>query len=208
MSQVVVDVQGDGGVLLKFQVRGTGESPTEGDTVLVNYVGRVFEGNEFDRNHGGYPFSFVVGEGKVVKGLDIVAPRLRVGDKATVTLAPGYAYGEEGSGEDIPPGSTLVFELELVGIKERLKGTSAAQDRERLAALRADREKAEKAFKDKQEKARAKAEETKAKMAEKRANANGKKKGGGGGKKWVPPAEKQSSSSSSSSSTKKSSTRK
>lgn len=191
----VVDVEGDGGVVVEWVTKkAESECAAEGHTVLVNYVGRVAAtGKEFDRNHGGYPFAFTIGDGSVVRGFECAAKLLRLGDQVKVTLSPAYAYGEAGSGEDVPPGSSLVFDIEVVEIKENnTKGERAALDRERLAALRAEREKAEQAFKDKRDDRKAKAEQTKAAMAAKLANKKGKSKGGGGKKQpWVNPADKK-----------------
>lgn len=183
------------GVTLKFLTRSgkSDDKPIqEGDTVLVNYVGRILPTKrEFDRNLAGYPFAFTIGEAKVVKGFESAVRQMHVGDKVLVKLDPEYGYGSEGSGDDIPANARLEFEIELVGIKERIKGSSTAADRERLEAIRADREAAEMAFKEKREQAKAKAEQTKAAMAEKLAKKNKKgNKGGGGKKSWVAPAEK------------------
>lgn len=183
------------GIVLKFLSRSqkTEDKPIqEGDTVLVNYVGRVLPTKrEFDRNLAGYPFAFTIGEAKVVKGFESAVRHMQVGDKVLAKLDPEYGYGSEGSGHDIPANARLEFEIELVGIKQRIKGSSTAADRERLEAIRADREAAEMAFKEKREQAKAKAEQTKAAMAEKLAKKNKKgNKGGGGKKSWVAPAEK------------------
>ena len=186
-----LDVLGDGGVVIKkLSKRGTGDSPEEGDHVQVNYVGRVKgKEDEFDRNHGGYPFEFTVGAGKVVKGWDEAIKVLKVGDAAVVELAPDYGYGAEGSEDDVPPGATLVFDMELVDIKERIKGSGAA-DRERLVQLRVEREAAAAAAAEKKAAIAAKAG-AKSALGEKLANKN--KKGGGKKEKkeWKPPEKKE-----------------
>ena len=163
------------GVHLNLVKRGSGPFATDGDTVQCNYVGKC-KGNEdeFDRNHGGYPFEFTVGEGQVVKGWDVVVKHLKVGDHAIVTLAPEFGYGDAGSEDDVPPGATLVFDLELVGIKERIAGRGQS-DRERLAQLREERENAAALAKQKKEAIAAKSG-AKTALAEKLANKN--KKGG------------------------------
>ncbi len=92
------------GVHVKLDKRGAGVSPVEGDTVQVNYSGRVKgKKTEFDKNDGGYPFEFTLGERKVVAGWESAVPKLRVGDHATLTLAPEFGYGEAGDSDDIPP---------------------------------------------------------------------------------------------------------
>lgn len=189
-----LDVTGDGGVLLKLTTRGVedGECPEDGDTIAVNYVGRVLgEEDEFDRNHGGYPFEFKIGESKVVRGWELAAVFLRIGDIGVLTISPEYGFGDGGSGDEVPPKSTLVFTIELVAIKERIKG-SGASDRERLAELRAEREVAELAAKEKKAEVAKKSLETKSALAEKLANKN--KKGGGvkvEKKEWKAPVKKE-----------------
>ena len=66
---------------------------------------------EFDKNDGGYPFEFTLGERKVVAGWESAVPKLRVGDHATLTLAPEFGYGETGDSDDIPPNATLIFKV-------------------------------------------------------------------------------------------------
>ena len=101
------------GVHIKLDKRGDGVAPVEGDTVQVNYSGRVKgKKTEFDKNDGGYPFEFTLGERKVVAGWESAVPKLRVGDHATLTLAPEFGYGETGDSDDIPPNATLIFKVE------------------------------------------------------------------------------------------------
>ena len=101
------------GVHIKLDKRGDGVAPVEGETVQVNYSGRVKgKKTEFDKNDGGYPFEFTLGERKVVAGWESALPKLRVGDHATLTLAPEFGYGETGDSDDIPPNATLIFKVE------------------------------------------------------------------------------------------------
>lgn len=159
--------------------------PESGDKIQVNYVG-TYRGVEFDRNHGGYPFEFVIGEGKVVKGWDIAFPTIAVGESAELKLSAAYGYGDEGSPGDtkattIPPGAELVFQVEFVAIKEGIKCTRADEDRARLVELREARvaaAEAAAAMKEAKEKAKA---EAAAKLKEKLASKGKKGKGGGGG---------------------------
>ena len=207
------------GVHIKLDKRGDGVAPVEGDTVQVNYSGRVKgKKTEFvaigvestsgerrvdgvgrrgrfltqDKNDGGYPFEFTLGERKVVAGWESALPKLRVGDQVTLTLAPEFGYGETGDSDDIPPNATLIFKVELVGIKDRTKG-SGESDRERLAQLRAEREQAAEALKAKKEAAKAAGEDKKNALKEKLAN-KGKKGKGGGKKAWAPKAPKEKKS--------------
>ena len=183
------EVSGDGGVLLK---RGrappslsTRVLPEDGDRLMIHYVG-TRGGIEFDRNHGGYPFEFTLGGGSVIKGWDVAFRVLAVGESAELTIGPSYGYGDEGSpgatkAETIPPGATLNFFVEFVGIKEGLKSTRAQDDRERLLELRKEREQAAATAKEAKAAKAAKAVDAKAKLAAKLANKGKKGKGGGGG---------------------------
>mmetsp|Transcript_2692 Transcript_2692/g.3100 ORF Transcript_2692/g.3100 Transcript_2692/m.3100 type:complete len:210 (-) Transcript_2692:506-1135(-) len=198
------DLTGNGGVLKKVTfTREDNIKPAQGDVVLMNYVGRVL-GNEheFDRNLGGYPFEFTLGEGKVISGWEIAIPTMCVGDKAKLIIAAEFAYGEEGSEDDIAPGATLEFDIEFVAIKEGANATlltRGAEDLERLAVLRQQRaEETAKKKLDKEAKEKSKAD-AQAKLQAKLANKGKKGKGGKNkdkdsktkGKKEKPPKSKK-----------------
>ncbi len=103
---------------IEILTAGTGRSPTKGETVTVHYTGRFMDGKVFDssvaRND---PISFVLGENMVIAGWDIGIAKLKIGDKAKFTIPPHLAYGERGYPGAIPPSATLIFEVELLGIK-------------------------------------------------------------------------------------------
>ena len=88
-----------------------------GDTLSMHYRGTLASnGAEFDSSHGRGPFTFKLGAGEVIEGWDKGLVGMCIGEKRNLTIPPGMAYGDRGVGK-IPPGSTLVFETELLGIK-------------------------------------------------------------------------------------------
>ena len=98
--------------------RGDGAQIKAGDNVIVHYTGLLTNGEKFDSSRDrGEPFSFPVGGGKVIKGWDEGLQKLRVGDHATLFIPPAIGYGSRGAGGVIPPDSTLIFIIEVVGVK-------------------------------------------------------------------------------------------
>lgn len=104
---------------------GEGEAVTAGRIALVEYTGWLYEsaapdhkGAEFDSSHRtGQPFRFPLGAGRVIKGWDQGVAGMRVGGRRRLTVPPALAYGDDGAGGVIPPGATLIFEVDLVGIE-------------------------------------------------------------------------------------------
>jgi FKBP-type peptidyl-prolyl cis-trans isomerase FkpA len=96
---------------------GSGPSPGPTDTVRVNYRGTFPDGKEFDSSYKrGEPIEFPLSG--VIKCWTEGVQLMKVGGKAKLTCPPGLAYGERGTpGGPIPPNATLVFEVELLGIK-------------------------------------------------------------------------------------------
>lgn len=98
--------------------RGDGAPIKKGDNVIVNYTGLLTNGAKFDssldRND---TFSFPVGAGMVIKGWDEGLQQLRIGDHATLIIPPSIGYGASGAGGVIPPNATLIFIIEVVGVK-------------------------------------------------------------------------------------------
>lgn len=96
---------------------GEGTSVTKGDTVTVQYIGRLQNGQEFDNSYTrGMPFTFTVGEGKVIQGWDEGVVGMRVGGQRILVIPSDMAYGKSGYGP-IPGGATLVFSIELLEIQ-------------------------------------------------------------------------------------------
>jgi peptidylprolyl isomerase len=95
-----------------------------GDVVVVNYIGTLQStGAKFDSSYDrAEPFVFTLGAGNVIKGWDEGLLGMKVGDKRKLIIPPELGYGEKGAGQTIPPNSTLVFEIELIGLKRTPQG--------------------------------------------------------------------------------------
>ena len=109
----------DKGVVKKILREGSGtDLPGIGDKVSVHYVGTLWggdkHGNKFDSSRDrGELFDFELGQGKVIKGWDEGVATMKKGELADFYITADYAYGKAGSGANIPPSSTLKFEIEL-----------------------------------------------------------------------------------------------
>ena len=98
--------------------KGDGAPIKKGDQVIVNYTGLLTNGKKFDSSlDRNQPFSFFVGEGRVIRGWDEGLQLLRVGDHATLIIPASIGYGETGAGGVIPGGATLIFIIEVIGVK-------------------------------------------------------------------------------------------
>jgi peptidylprolyl isomerase len=97
---------------------GKGALPQAGQTVRVHYVGWLLDGTKFDSSRDrNEPFTFALGEGQVIPGWDEGVKTMRVGGLRRLIVPPKLGYGDQGAGDKIPPGATLVFEVELLGIE-------------------------------------------------------------------------------------------
>ena len=122
-EQVVETATGLGYVDL---VQGAGAQPKTGDTVSVHYTGWLKSGAKFDSSvDRGTPFEFPVGKGRVIKGWDEGVISMKVGGKRKLIIPAHLGYGDRGAGGVIPPGATLIFEVELLGIVDPNKPQGA-----------------------------------------------------------------------------------
>ena len=101
---------------------GTGASPKTGQTCVMHYTGWLYndatKGKKFDSSvDRGQPFEFVIGQGNVIKGWDEGVATMKVGGKRTLIIPAALGYGARGAGGVIPPNATLMFDVELLGVK-------------------------------------------------------------------------------------------
>ncbi len=97
---------------------GTGALAEAGKTVLVHYTGWLLNGAKFDSSlDRGVPLQFQLGAGQVIRGWDEGIAGMKVGGKRKLRIPPQLAYGDSGAGGVIPPGATLLFDVELVGVR-------------------------------------------------------------------------------------------
>ena len=97
---------------------GTGRQPETGDIVSVHYTGKLDDGTVFDSSiPRDTPFEFIIGTGGVIAGWDEGVAGMQVGGQRTLVIPPNMGYGSRGAGGVIPPNATLVFDVELLGVK-------------------------------------------------------------------------------------------
>src|SRR5215467_5063696 len=101
---------------------GTGATPRTGQTCVMHYTGWLYQngakGQKFDSSlDRRQPFEFPIGRGQVIPGWDEGVASMKVGGKRTLIIPPNLGYGARGVGNVIPPNSTLIFEVELLGVK-------------------------------------------------------------------------------------------
>ncbi len=108
----------DSGLKYYDLVEGDGEMPEEGQIVVVHYTGWLEDGTQFDSSlERGVPFEFPVGTGAVISGWDEGVATMKVGGIRQLVIPADLGYGDTGAGSTIPPGATLIFEVELLELK-------------------------------------------------------------------------------------------
>jgi peptidylprolyl isomerase len=108
----------DSGLKYVDLVEGDGPTPEPGQTVVVHYTGWLEDGTQFDSSvERGVPFEFPLGTGSVIPGWDEGVASMNVGSTRQLVIPSDLAYGDAGAGGTIPPGATLIFEVELLEIK-------------------------------------------------------------------------------------------
>ncbi|MFT3937478.1 FKBP-type peptidyl-prolyl cis-trans isomerase [Rhodopseudomonas sp.] len=122
MSESVKAVTTPSGLQIVDTQVGTGASPARGQICVMHYTGWLYENgaktrkfdSSVDRNE---PFEFPIGMGRVIKGWDEGVASMKVGGKRTLIIPPELGYGARGAGGVIPPNATLIFDVELLGLK-------------------------------------------------------------------------------------------
>ena len=115
-SEIITTASG-----LKYQeiTIGTGAAPKQGNKVTVHYIGTLEDGTKFDSSRDrGTPFSFLLGAGRVIKGWDRGVAGMKVGGQRVLIIPAEMAYGTRGAGNVIPPNAALIFDVELLGLRQ------------------------------------------------------------------------------------------
>ena len=107
------------GLVIEDLVIGEGSEAQDFNKVVVNYTGTLEDGSIFDSSlkPGRTPFTFTLGAGSVIKGWDLGVKGMKVGGKRKLTIPSDLGYGDNGAGNVIPPGATLIFEVELLEVE-------------------------------------------------------------------------------------------
>lgn len=107
-----------GELVINVIKEGEGKRANKGNSVTVHYTGKLLDGTKFDSSiDRGQPFSFILGQNRVIKGWEQGVLGMKIGEKRELTISPNLGYGQSGAGNLIPPNATLIFEVELLGIQ-------------------------------------------------------------------------------------------
>ena len=110
------------GLQFSDTVVGAGAMPKSGQICVMHYTGWLYKdgqkGAKFDSSvDRGQPFEFAIGTKQVIGGWDEGVASMKVGGKRTLIIPPQLGYGARGAGGVIPPNATLIFDVELLGVK-------------------------------------------------------------------------------------------
>lgn len=107
------------GLIIEELTKGTGSEAVKGKTITVHYTGWLTDGTKFDSSlDRGQPFTVKLGAGEVIKGWDEGFAGMRVGGKRKLTIPPELGYGSRAVGGVIPANATLIFEVELLDVRD------------------------------------------------------------------------------------------
>jgi len=115
-----------GGLKYEDMTIGTGATAETGKTAVMHYTGTLTNGTKFDSSRDrGETFPVPLGAGRVIKGWDQGIPGMKVGGRRKLTIPASLAYGDSGTPDGaIPPGATIVFDVELMDVKDAQENPS------------------------------------------------------------------------------------
>ena len=107
----------ESGIFYAITREGSGNRPSAGDTVRINYTGTFLNGQVFDSSEGRDPLETAIGVGRLIPGWDEIVLLMREGEKRNIVIPPDMGYGKSGAGGVIPPNAWLYFEIELLEVQ-------------------------------------------------------------------------------------------
>lgn len=115
-------VEMDSGLEYEELECGDGDEVARGDVITVHYTGTLDDGTEFDSSRGGEPVPLALESGSLIEGWVEGIPGMKEGGRRKLTIPPELGYGDAGYPPAIPPDATLIFDVEVVSIKEGAGG--------------------------------------------------------------------------------------